>query len=475
MRCVRPARVAGAVLAASAVIAPGPAIGAEGPVIVPSQQMPPAAAAVGPLERVLALALSGDGAAAAAAIEAAEAGRSVLRLVTPEGGEPETMELPGIARSLLFSPDGSRLYAVLERPKRRGPGEALLYDMDVGTLRSGAPILLPVTARALAISIEEDTLLVACRDEVRSFRLPALASGPLYRIPGENLAIADLGGGDVLVGQTDGLLRVHLRDPQGRDGLEPRERAKTAEPVVGLAAAPDGQAALARLAGGTVRRVALGPLRLEETGRSGTAVAWLGAPRARGLEEKRPQPQPAPIADRHLEAGQEPAPPRAAGQREQTQTEVGVHEPHAEPEPEAPGETEPLHRGKTEKAPEARLNTEEAPPSSERISTAEAAAASPQAAGLAAGAVRGRVSGPALAGVAAIVLAGPDNLLRIARRVRPSPDGSWSADGLAPGLYRVILSGEKAGVVVTDPGFRTVRVEAGARIEVPEIRAIRIE
>ena len=37
-------------------------------------------------------------------------------------------------------------------------------------------------------------LLIVARDELRSFHLPDLRSGPLYRIVGENLSLAWLGG-----------------------------------------------------------------------------------------------------------------------------------------------------------------------------------------------------------------------------------------------------------------------------------------
>ncbi len=467
----RPAAVAAAVAAFGAVVA----VGSAGPVVLPSAGAPPAVEALGPLEGVLALALSPDGTSAAAAMAASGPGRSLLRLVTPERREAETMELPGVARSLLFSPDGRRVYALLEKPRRKGPGEVLLYDIDAETLRSGARILLPDSARALAIFIGDGALLLACQDEIRSFRLPALSSGPLYRIPGENLAIADLGGGDLLVGQADGLLRVHLRDAQGREGLDPRERVATAEPVVGLAAAPDGGAALVRLAGGSIHRVALAPLRVEETGLRGTAVAWLGAAPARRLDEERPPPEATAIEGGIAKAAAEPPSGAGAGAREETETVVATGEPRAQFEtaPAAGGELRTRGQGEGAVQEKAAPPAEEALP--EGIPRREAPAPSPPPEGVAGGAVSGRLSGPAVAGVAAVVLAGPDDLLRTARRVKPSPEGSWSADGLAAGLYRVVLVGEGGRAVVTEPAFQTVRVEAGSRVELPEIRAIRLE
>ena len=60
----------------------------------------------------------------------------------------------------------------------------------------------------------------------------------------------------------------------------------------------------------------------------------------------------------------------------------------------------------------------------------------------------------------AVVLRGPDNLLREAARIRPSEDGSWSIDGLEPGRYRIQLDAGGSRVLVTRPAFRTVSIEA---------------
>jgi hypothetical protein len=87
--------------------------------------------------------------------------------------------------------------------------------------------------------------------------------------------------------------------------------------------------------------------------------------------------------------------------------------------------------------------------------------------------VRGRITGPALAEVVAVVLHGPDDVLREAGRVRPAADGAWEIDGLAPGLYRVHLDGGGARVLITEPRFLILRIEAGRPATAPDLRVLR--
>ncbi len=68
--------------------------------------------------------------------------------------------------------------------------------------------------------------------------------------------------------------------------------------------------------------------------------------------------------------------------------------------------------------------------------------------------------------VAELVIAGPDNITRIAARVTPDR-GTYRATGLAPGTYRVTPMGAKGATLRTAPGFATVKLAAGngARID----------
>ncbi len=459
----------------------------EGPVVVPSEDAPPVVTALGPLEDLLAFAVSSDGASAAMASRSpGDPGRSSLHLVGPDGGEPETLELPGVARSLLFSPDGDVLYAILHKPRKKSPGVAVLFWVETQSLQTSKGLLLPPTATALTLWPEEGSLLVACTDEIRTFRLPDLTSGPLFYVQGENLSLAALGAGDLLIGKPEGLVLVSLDAPQGREGLEPRERVETAEAVTGLAAAPDGNAALARLSGGGVHRVRFRPLRIEEQGRTALAIAWLGRPSPAAFSASR-----ARRAEETARAGSAVAPeddaanqeePRGAGPAAQSGA-VTPETPREPPlAPTAPAEGKPpgpARAAEAEPAPPPDAAEDEPPapapaaPSPVEVAAPEEPAPPPSLpAGL--GAARGRISGPEAAKVAAVVLFGPDNLLRTAMRVRPSAGGAWSAEGLEPGLYRILLAGEEGRVVASDPPYRTVRVESGRVTAVPDISASRV-
>ena len=71
------------------------------------------------------------------------------------------------------------------------------------------------------------------------------------------------------------------------------------------------------------------------------------------------------------------------------------------------------------------------------------------------------------------MLLGPSNLLREAARVRPRPDGTWSADGLRPGRYRVQLDAGGDRVLVSDPPYLILEVGARGTTDAPSIRVLR--
>jgi hypothetical protein len=85
------------------------------------------------------------------------------------------------------------------------------------------------------------------------------------------------------------------------------------------------------------------------------------------------------------------------------------------------------------------------------------------------GDAEGKLTGPALSEVVAVVLHGPNNIMREAARTRPESDGTWSAFGLEPGRYRVLIDGGGGRVLQTQPAFRTIEVKAGSRVMVEAI------
>jgi hypothetical protein len=91
-------------------------------------------------------------------------------------------------------------------------------DLKSARLRSGAP--LPTTAKGLSIGPGRGTLLVASKDEIRTFQLPQLSSGPLYRVLGDNVGVAPIANSTlVVVAQATRLVTADLAGPQSRDGL----------------------------------------------------------------------------------------------------------------------------------------------------------------------------------------------------------------------------------------------------------------
>jgi hypothetical protein len=87
--------------------------------------------------------------------------------------------------------------------------------------------------------------------------------------------------------------------------------------------------------------------------------------------------------------------------------------------------------------------------------------------------LRGRIVGADLNAVVAVVVFGPDNILREAARVAPDSGGRWSVSGLAEGKYRVQLDGGGRRSLVTDPPFVLIDVKKDDSIEADEIRLLK--
>ncbi len=425
-----------------------------------------------PAEGLLALALAPDGRRAAVAFVAGE-GRetgSTVRIFEIDGPGPQEVSLRGLVRALLFVNESRDLFAVEHVPAKRAEGDSFLVRIEGERHKVRRELRLPPTAVALEHWEGGRALLVAARNELRTITLPELRSGALYRVPGPNLALAHLGGTRMLVGQGDAILVIDLADPQQRDSIPIRQRLACPAAVLALAVAADGSTGLARLEDDRVFRLDFTPLALTEVG-SGIVLSPPACsaerrpelepaeptastvpeapPRAEAPTLGHPLPAPAALAAPPLgPAEPEPVEPVDSGGPVPAASTAPAERPHGEPPRTAwrPAPT-PATEGPAEPQPADPLSVE----------PADAGPARPRAVQL-----RGRIDGAAAGGVVAVVLFGPDNLLREALRVVPGRDGRYEAGGLAPGSYRVQLDGGGKRVLLGRPSFHTVRIAEDA-------------
>ena len=402
--------------------------------------------------------------------------RSVVLLYAAGGSEPARVVLSGVVRALLFEPDGTGVFAIQYEPAKKRLGDAQLVRIDVAAGKARSVMRLPSSAAALDVWAARESLLVAGDNEIRTVRFAGLRSGPLFRVPGPNSAVACLAASDVvLLAQRDEVLLVNLSDAPGREGMPVRARAAAGATVAGLAADPDGTSALARLADGSVLRVTFDPLALEAAGSADAVVAAAGKSSRRDPVALPPAAPAAaavaaaaaaePAATPPVEA--QPAPESAAAAAESGEPAVP-----AEPPPPAPVE-----------APGAPSAPPAASPDSPTPSTAPPAATSAAPSGTAATEpapppgepqVWGAIEGPSRDAVIEVVLFGPDNLLREALRVRPV-DGTWKADGLAPGRYQVQLAAGGNLVLVSEPRVVLVQIAPGGSVRADTFRVLRTQ
>ena len=426
MRTIRAAVAAGIALLAAGT----PRTGAD-PVFVPGGDIPPALAAIGDLSRVTAIAVSPDGMRAAAAFPA---GKEDDETRVAVAGLAEGWILDGKVLVLRWSPSGRRLLALVEKIGRKGRRSAFLDSIDLAEPgRRPQRIVLPESARGLDVRSSGSLLVIASDGDLRTLDAETLRSGRIYALAGENRAVAFVPGGErVLVGRADGVVRVDLSAPQGREGMPVENRAETGVPIVEVAVSPSAERALARGEDGRLFEIRLEPLEATATGTMASALAWPGTAEPVPIEPPPLRP-PEPV----LETAPPPEP-------------VPIEPPSLRP-------PEPV----LETAPPPREPVPDRPPPAPVVDEPLAA--------LPSGQVAGRITGEGRGEAIAVRLLGPDNVLRESSRVPLNPDGTWSADGLPPGTYRVVVDGGPDRVLRCEPAFRTVRVEAGGRVEVDDL------
>ena len=274
---------------------------AEHGIHTPGVQAPAVLERIGSVEGLTAFALSSGGDQAVAAFPADRPGRSLLRLYSLTDSEPRSMPLNGNVRDLLYDRAPGVLYGLLHRPTKRGEGETTLVVIDLARLKIRRSMRVPPSSSGLDHWITRGALLLAARDEIRTIVAPAMRSGPLYRIPGENLSVASIGGGSlVLVGQTESLLLVDLEDPPEEYQMPVRDRIDTNLAVRSLATSADGSGGLAHLDDGSLWSIGFLPLQLRAQGTAlavatpPASVPATGAIRALERATRLPEPEPEP-------------------------------------------------------------------------------------------------------------------------------------------------------------------------------------
>jgi hypothetical protein len=416
--------------------------------LVPGDGVAAAVLALGPLDDALAFGAAEGGSVALAAFRSARGpGRSVLR-VSRADGEVPPVELSGEVLALAVTASGDDAFVVVRELDKKGAVRgAGLLRLDTRTGRAAPQLDLPVTARGIAFAADEAALLLAAKNEIRTFTLPGLTSGPLYRVPGDNVTIAAISGTSrVLVTQGARIVLVDLASPQDREGLPVVASADAATAVRALVSAPAEPRAIALLEGGSTLLIETEPLGVTP-GSSAVAIAWPGtkagptppaaAAAAAVTAATTPPPEPPPS---------EPVAPAPPPEAIQDSVETGP-DPAPVPPPVVPVEPPPAE------APPA------APPSVENPDLPEG--------------VSGRVSGPARADARSIVFLGPDNVLKEAARVAIDATGAYVVSGLRPGSYRVVATGEGGRVLACQPAFVTVIVDGSGRQAVPTLEVVR--
>ena len=81
-------------------------------------------------------------------------------------------------RALLLSRDDLSVYAIMRKDSKRGEGETFLSLIDPGSAKAKRLLRLPHSAVDLDYWSAHDSLLVSCKNEIRTLLLPEMRSGP---------------------------------------------------------------------------------------------------------------------------------------------------------------------------------------------------------------------------------------------------------------------------------------------------------
>ena len=377
----------------------------------------------------------------------------------------------GEGRRGVLSPDGSRAFVVSARDAapQTPPGQARtwVHELDLDTGKVAASDHIEDPPQALAIDPAGTRLYLAYPGRIVSYTTRPLAVSWHYRSPGGNRAIGFRPGSPVLYALRK--KEVTLFDPGIMAARSPEDRRKQEDEATGVIPVPFDARTLTFSRGGRVAAVhgegnslafvdlearqvltseaapdfngearSIRPIAFADgdgnllvaTFPKGTVVA-VSAPETPPLPEPTPRPSPTPT----------PAP-----------TPRPFPSPTPTPTPPLPGPTPPDPG--PEPSPPPPMPTPGPPPPMPTPTPNPFPTPHPSEVG---SGLTGRISGMTEL-VVAVVIYGPDSIIRESGRASPQSDGTWSAPLPPPGSYRVVPVGRGSRPLRCEPHFQTVQV-----------------
>jgi hypothetical protein len=376
-----------------------------------------------------------------------------------------------------------------------GAPRSFLHGIDFGSGRIESSSEPGVPVSGIALDADGGRLYASQKDRIQTFTLQPLVASWHLRSPGLNGPLALLPGTGILCVVRGSELAVF--DPSvidKRDATERRRRADDASAVIHLPFQPDhlalsddGHLALVSAPGtmvfvepasqamiwpgaslvGLKESAAVRVLAFPGIGRD-VIVALLPSGAVSAVSTPQPQPKRALAPEPPIGAAPEAAAP---GTPAPSATAPGVTAPAAAPAPAAaapaapsatspaPASTPPAAPAPSAAAPQSAAPQSAAPspmpPPAADASPTPVEPKPPAPTGLS-----GKLTGD-VARVHAIVLYGPNNILKEYARVQPEADGSWSAPLPPAGAYRVMAMGDGSTPLPIKPGYIALKVVEG--------------
>jgi hypothetical protein len=423
-------------------------------------------------------------------------------IVDVRGTAPKRLhQIPfdGEPYAIAINPDDRRAYVLARRPAPGGnpeAGRSWIHEIDLEEGRLLGSAQISPAPSGIVVQPDGRRLFVTVANRIQSFTTGPLISSWHYRSPGPNR--------DLVIRPGDGTLcvargeEVALFDPAAiaaRGDADRRARTDDSSTVVRL---PFEARALDLSEDGRVAAV-LGNDRLAyldcvtqaliwpvdpPPGLAGAAqVSTLAFPAAGGdlvmalfpagevLGFRTPAPAQAPrVEPPPSEASVPPAlfgphaPEPAPAETRRAET-ASTYEPAAAP-PTAPPVAAPPPAAPPPAAPRAAAPSSTAPPAAVAPSEpssevpAPSTPSTPEPGPQEPAALSGRIEGDR-SRVEAIVLYGPNSIVKEFARVRPGADGAWKAALPPPGVYRLVPVAGVPTPLPASPPFLTVKVAAG--------------